>query len=365
MVLSPGQLRLTAALGLLGLLGGCLYWVSRYQQQRPSIDRRSAGSFRPIGAAGRASVAGEVLGVDGKPAHADVTLLAEATQMPIRGGQLRGRRLSETRTENGRFSLASLAAGHYVVVARAVGADETAEASGLWAAAEVDPTDDQPAAVRLQLRRSASVAGQITLAPLAGATPLDLTNVLVGLEPADSEAKAALLDGEPRVYASGTGHFILPDIPPGHYRLTAELGPPWMIDRVTAEGHDGLDEPLTIAPGGYVNDLTVVATDQPSLVDGLALDGERHGAAFALVFVFGADPANRPSRRTRAVRADAVGRFTVTGLPSGDYLVGMAAGADPATWYSPGFFAQLTPSATPVRVSAGTTRTAVVGGRPK
>ena len=251
-------------------------------------------------------------------------------------------------------------------MARAVGADETAEASGLWAAAEVDPTDDHPAAVRLQLRRSGTLAGQITLMPLAGTTPLDVTNAAITLEPTDGEAKAALLNGVPRVYATGTGHFILPDVPPGHYRLTADLGPPWMVDRVTADGHDGLDQPITVAPGGYMNDLTIAATDVPSLVEGQALnrrDGRR--AAFALVFAFGVDPANRQGRRTQAVRANGLGRFTVTGLPSGDYLVGIAAGADPAVWYTPEFFAQLTASATLVPVSAGTTRMAVVGGRPK
>jgi hypothetical protein len=365
MALSPGQFRLTAALGLLGVLCGCIYWVSRYQQQHRVVDRAYGPSFRTAGPVGRATVAGQVLGVDGKPAHADVSVLTELNQMPIRGGPMRGRRVAEARTDGGRFSLPSVAAGHYVVVARAVGADEATDASGLWAAAEVDPTDDHPAAVRLQLRRSGSLAGQIRLEPSAGTRPFDLTNAVITLEPADGEAKAALLDGLPRVYPSGTGHFVLPDLPPGHYRISAELGPPWMIDRVTAAGIDGLDQPIAVAPGGYVNDLLIAATDVPSLVEGQVLDGDGHGAAFALVFVFGADPATRSSRRTQAVRANGVGRFTVTGLPSGDYLVGLATGTDPGAWYSPGFFAQLTPSASRVRVAAGTTRSAVVGGRPK
>jgi hypothetical protein len=365
MPLSPGQFRLAAALAVGGLLGGAIYWVGRYPTPAGRRPLPPPSGFRPVGPAGRAMVEGDVVGLDGKPAHAEVTVLTEANQMPVRGGQARGRRLGETLTDAGRFSLPSLAPGHYVVVARAALADETAESASLWAAAEVDPTDDRPATVRLQLRRSASLAGQITLLPSAGTTSLDLTNVMVTLDPADGEAKAALLDGLPRAYATASGHFLLPDVPPGHYRLTAEIGAPWIVDRVTAAGHDGLDAPIAIGSGAYLSDLTVAATDVPSLVEGQALGPDGRAAPFALVFAFGADPATRPSRRIQAVRANAMGRFTVTGLPSGEYLVGIAAGADPSAWYSPAFFAQLTPGATHVRVSAGTTQTAIVGGRPK
>lgn len=368
MALSPTQFRLSASVTIFALLAGAIYWVGRV----PVDSGRPARQPTPLTAAGRrtvsrASVDGVVLGVDGKPTRADVSLVNETTPPPIRGGLARGRRAAASRTtDDGRFSFNLFPSGHYVVVARVVTGDEGSDASSLWAAADVDAKDDAPVTTRLKLRRSGGLSGQITLETLGGAARADLTQTTVSLEPVDVNAKASLLDGLPGVYARGDGRFLLPDVPPGEYRLTATLSGPWMIDRITANGQDGFDRPIAIEPGAFVSDATITATDVPSRIDGQALDPSGHAAPFALVFAFASDPAQRePARRMQAVRADEAGRFRVTGLPSGDYLVGIATGGEPTTWYTPPFLAGLAPFATLVRLPPGATRTAVVGWRPK
>jgi hypothetical protein len=368
MALSPTQFRLSASVAIFAVVMGAVLWVGRFPIQ-PRLPPRPPAAMTVAGrrTSSRASVDGVVLGVDGKPTRADVSLVTETTPPPIRGGLARGRRAAASRTtDDGRFSFNLFPSGQYIVVARVVTSDEGSDASGLWAAAEVDAKDNARVTTRLKLRRSGGLSGEITLEALGGAARADLTQTTVSLEPVDVDAKASLLDGLPRVYARGDGRFLLPDVPPGQYRLTATLSGPWMIDRITANGQDGFDRPIAIEPGAFVSDATITACDVPSRIDGQALDRTGHAAPFALVFAFASDPAQRePARRTQAVRADRAGRFSVTGLPSGDYLVAVATGGEPRTWYTPPFLADLAPAATLVRVPPGATRTTVVGGRPK
>ena len=308
-----------------------------------------------------------MLGVDGKPTRADVSLVTEAAPAPIRGGPSRGRRTAVNRTtDDGRFAFSLVPSGHYVVVARVPTGDEASDASSLWAAAAVDATDNGHVTARLRLRRSGGLSGRIILEAFGRTARADLTETTIQLEPVDVSAKASLLDGVPRVYASGDGRFLLPDVPPGQYRLTATFSAPWMVDRVTAHGGDGLDRPIAIEPGSYVSDAAIMATDVPGRIDGQALDSTGQAAAFALIFAFASDPAERGlDRRTQAVRADRTGRFRVTGLPSGDYLVGIATGGEPQAWYTPPFLTSLARGASRVRLPTGATRTTVAGGPPK
>jgi hypothetical protein len=361
-------LRLSGSLAVFAVVLGATYWVGRHPlQSRHPRGQSPATTLPGWRTAGRASVDGVVLGVDSKPSRADVSLVTEAAPVPIRGGPLRGRRTAVNRTtDDGRFAFTLVPSGHYVVVARVATGDEASDASSLWAAAEVDAADDASVTTRLKLRRSGGLSGQITLEALGRAARADLTETTVVLDPVDVDAKASLLDGLPRVSASGDGRFVLPDVPPGLYRLTATLPSPWMIDRITVNGRNGLDRPIAIEPGSSGGDAVITVTDVPSRIDGQALDSTGQAAAFALIFAFAADPAERGlDRRTQAVRADRTGRFRVTGLPSGDYLVGIAAAGQPQAWYTPSFFTDLARSAAHVRLTSGTTRTTVVGGPPK
>jgi len=368
MALSPTQLRVSASIATFAVVLGAIYWVGRYpvQPRRPR-GQPLATTMPGWRTAGRASVDGVVLGVDGKPTRADVSLVTEAAPAPIRGGLARGRRAAVTRTtDDGRFSFSLVPSSHYVVVARLATGDEASDASSLWAAAEIDAADVARVTARLKLQRSGELSGQIIFEALGGTARANLIETTVLLDPVDVNAKASLLDGLPRVYANGDGRFLLPDVPAGQYRLTATVGSPWMIDRITVNGRDGLDRPIAIESGSSVSDATIMATDVPNRIDGQALDPTGQAAPFALIFAFASDPAERElNRRTQAVRADRTGRFSVTGLPSGDYLVGIAAGGEPQAWYSPSFLTNLARGASRVRLPTGATRTTVVGGPPK
>lgn len=366
MALSPSQFRLAAGVAIFVVFGGAIFWVSRVPVQprrfRTPPSAVSAAA-RGRGFSGTASIEGTVVGPDGRPARADVSVVAEITSPGMRGGSTRGRRTAVTRTtDDGEFTL-NVNAGHVVVVARAV-TDESTEAGGWWAAAEVAPTTGAHVTTVLKLQRSGGLSGTIDLQARAGTSTAGLAGTIVSLEPANADAKAILLDGAPGVAARSDGHFVMPDLPPGQYRLTAKLAAPWLIDRVTADGQEGLDRPIRIAPGSFIRDATIMATDVPNELDGRVVDATGHVVPFGLVFAFATSPADRLlSRRLQATRTDREGHFRLTGLPSGEYLVGLSNGAEPSAWYSPEFLAGVARGATPVRLAPGLTHATVVSGR--
>jgi hypothetical protein len=369
MALSPERLRLTVAIGIFAVLAGAVYWVSRFP-----VARRVQPTYVPTRLP--TNVEGTVVGPDGKPAHAEVSLVIESSPQPMRGGPARARRLAATKTaDDGTFALGSIGSGRYILVARSVptptGVDDATEAS-LWAATVVATSPTSPKHVTLTLRRGGGVNGQVILNPVGRFTTSDalggnaLANTAVTLEPQDTDAKASLLDGAARISPGPDGRFVMPDVPPGHYRLAVSVPSPWIVDVVTSGGRDALDQALAVGPGAVVSDLEVTAIDAPNTLSGEAHDATGRPAPFALVVAFAGDAEARSApRRMQATRTDRHGHFTLTGLPSGPYRVGLAPTGPPETWYSPEFFAEIAKTASAVRVFAGVPGVALVTSGPK
>jgi hypothetical protein len=113
-----------------------------------------------------------------------------------------------------------------------------------------------------------------------------------------------------------------------------------------------------VSAGWGTRRATLVFSDRPNAVTGLVRHGDGKPAGFMLVMAFSADPTLRKApRRVQAVRADSAGRFTLSGLPTGDYLVAPASDLPAERWYTPESFAEMTPRAIPVSFGHGETKT--------
>ena len=63
------------------------------------------------------------------------------------------------------------------------------------------------------------------------------------------------------------------------------------------------------------------------------------------------------SRRVQAVRPASDGRFTIAGLPAGEYRLAAVTDADPDEWQDPAFLALAVATAIPVSLAEGETKT--------
>jgi hypothetical protein len=63
------------------------------------------------------------------------------------------------------------------------------------------------------------------------------------------------------------------------------------------------------------------------------------------------------SRRIRQTRPASDGRFSIKGLPAGDYLLAALTDVERDEWFDPAFLAQLVPAAVRVTLSDGVVTT--------
>jgi hypothetical protein len=144
--------------------------------------------------------------------------------------------------------------------------------------------------------------------------------------------------------------------------LTRAYGLPrgWGLKAVRLNGADVTDEGADIR--GDLRGLEVVVTATPAIVSGTVQDAA--GAAvsdYAGVIVFSADPRRWTARLTRhvAMGRPVGGRFTITGLPAGDYYAAAVDILEP-DWPSPDSLERLRSTATPFTLSDGEAKTLTI-----
>ena len=137
---------------------------------------------------------------------------------------------------------------------------------------------------------------------------------------------------------SGDGSFEWKDVPPGLYSVqvsaTSEM-PDWFLKSVTAGGRDVLDSGFSVNGGATTLDL--VASANGAVAEGLASNQNDGPVADAVVVaVPEAHLRGRPERYRKTV-TDQSGRFTLRGLPPGDYTLMAWESVDGEAYYNPEF----------------------------
>ena len=116
----------------------------------------------------------------------------------------------------------------------------------------------------------------------------------------------------------------------GHQLVVDGLPSPWVVKSVVVRGNDITDRQLDVNVAERLGDVRVTISDESSLVRGVVRTARDEPAAHAGVLVFSQVPLfwMPTNRRMRAAYSDADGRFTVSGLPAGEYVAIAATSAD-------------------------------------
>jgi hypothetical protein len=278
-----------------------------------------------------------------------------------------------TPAADGKFSFAGVPPGTFTIMARAM----PPPAPGGRAAAGPAPTPLTPpapthfamadvtiegqdiAGLTLTLQTGLTVSGRILF---EGTAPMpDVSRLRINLMPVQSAGEVSL--GQSAIQPDAQGAFSIPGVVPGRYRLTASIpglrpdAPGWQIKGATIGGRDALDLPVDVRESTDAAAITL--TDRVSELSGLVLDSVGQPAPEYTIVVFARDRNywTPMGRRIRSARPAADGKYSMPGLPPGEYLVTAVTDLEPGEQSDPAFLDVLSRSAVPVAVLEGEKKT--------
>jgi hypothetical protein len=133
----------------------------------------------------------------------------------------------------------------------------------------------------------------------------------------------------------------------------------WTLQSASSNTQNVIDKPFEVRPSENVEGLVLTFTDRPTEVSGTLIDSANRPAAEYFVMMFSADRSlwTPRSRAVRApVRADSTGKFTIAGLPAGDYYICALPDFEQSTLYDPSFLEQLVPGSIKISLGEGEKR---------
>jgi hypothetical protein len=275
----------------------------------------------------------------------------------------------------GRFFFNTVPPDDYRVSANA--ASGNAGVRDLWAQTDVVSTGTDVPGVTLTLAPASQLTGRVAFAGVSVKPPADLS--VVRLTAIGVRAMAETLAGAGSTSAQFTapvnadGAFTIVGLPPDRYLITAawpgmrtETGG-WWISGVRAGDRQFGDAPVDVKANEQIADLQVEFRDRMGTIEGSLSDAAGRPSPGYFVMAFPADRTHwhTTSRRmVPAVRPSTDGRFTITGLPGGDYFLAVVTEVDPDEAADGRFLETLIPMAVRVVVpDAGTVQQALrIGG---
>jgi protocatechuate 3,4-dioxygenase beta subunit len=241
--------------------------------------------------------------------------------------------------KDGSFEIRDVSPGAYTVVATVDNA-----AVPMLARQSVQMTSANVEGLRLAPQAGGSIRGRIRMEGDGNinARP-DPSQMFLLLRSADGDDDAlagfGLGEGFSTVaHVNADGSFEWKDVAPGHYAVQisdASAMPDWFLKSVAAGGRDVADSGFGVSGGTTMLDL--LASANGAVVDGVVANQKDDAVADAVVVaVPEARFRSHPDRYRKAV-TDQRGRFTLRGLPPGDYTLFTWESVEGEAYYNPEF----------------------------
>jgi hypothetical protein len=287
-------------------------------------------------------VSGTVLSSDGRPATGMLNVMRTV------GAGIAGNMAIIIRPD-GSFQLNAVAPGEYQLrsfPSGPVGPDTETAMAKITVAGE-DITD-----LQLVTSKPLSVAGRVIVDPAAAPSlPAALFVSAFGLDgPNFGGAPARVADDYTFVLRTSPGRsrIVLPNAPPG-----------WSIRAIRLNGADVIDSGIDFKPNEDVRGLEVELTNKVSAITGLVTSGRGEASRDYTAIAFPQDSErwkDTNSRYIRWGRPDQDGRFRISGLPAGDYLLIALDKIDPGESTDPEFLERVRTKATRFSLLEGETK---------
>jgi uncharacterized protein (DUF2141 family) len=292
--------------------------------------------------------------------------------------------------EMGEFKYGNLTPGKYQIIARVRGggpaeapapgargragggggAGGPAPAETMFAVADVDIRGQDVKGVNLALQPGGSMSGKVVFDSGGAPVPTDFARIRIALSLADRGSSyqtqairiGNILGEGSAVGINPDGTFQLSAIGPGRFGVTVtlppDLTPIWKVRSAIVEGRDIMDLDVT-GPNVQLRDVVVTLSDKRTELAGRLLSESGQPVTDHYVVVFSADRAHWRvgSRRRLSARPATDGRFVISDLPAGEYLVAALTDLEPIEWQEPAFLEQVAPAAIRIRIAEGEKKT--------
>jgi hypothetical protein len=217
---------------------------------------------------------------------------------------------------DGQFNFGQVVPGHYQIRARG---QTDAVGAALFAVFSLTVLGGDIDGIQMMLRPGAVLDGRLVVESKRGTKPPLFPSIRVRAPFVDGNSFGDALTGT--VQLDGT--FALRGLMKGAHQLVLDgLQPPWVLKSVLFHGTDITDQQLDVVEREQFRDVRVTITDASSEVTGIVQNARNLPAANTGVLVFSRVPLFwlRTNRRMRVAFTDREGKFTIPGLPAGEYL---------------------------------------------
>jgi Carboxypeptidase regulatory-like domain len=293
------------------------------------------------------TVSGRVVDPRGIPAQARLVLASDGA------GIGSGTRQINTFVQPGGEFAMHVDPGEYILLA---------QANDLVAVAQVTVERTDITGIELVLAKGARVSGRVLF---EGTSPRPPEGFIVAARGRDQRLPIdpSQTGGQPaRVRADGS--FVMSSVIGACELRVMPEGRGWRPKSITAAGRNLLDVPLEFKGGEELRDVLIVMTDRTAeLIGTIAGTAQSVPATELSVLVFAEDPRQVP-RRAHWVRPDQTGRFVVSNLSPGSYLVALASDVDDALWQTAAYLDRFRPNAQRVAIADGETKSVTLEWTP-
>ena len=258
---------------------------------------------------------------------------------------------------DGSFAVGGLTPGEYRFVARGVpmlGSSESVTASATVAVGTSDI-----AGLRVVAGKPVIAAGKVVVTGDPRAARQVRRSTLRVIAAPDDDSMDFSFHENDGIPVNDDGSFQIA-LEPGRTRLLVIGMPPeWDMKAVRVGGVDVTDAGIDVKPAEDLSGLEIELTDRINETIGLVTNERNEPVKDYLVVIFSKDRQkwSPQSRAVRSVRSDQDGRFTVGGLPSGEYFAYATDFIEPGQEHDVEFLDRIQPLATRFLLGDGETHT--------